>query len=480
MIDFTPTLVLDESEALLSPRGTTNLGMKANTLEDSLRYFVSSIALLISSAQAFSESKEIPSELTDYVNKPDPSFTWKVSDRSVTDLGTVFTLDLISQTWHDIVWDHKLQIYLPKNAKPQATMVLWNQGGTPNLLSGVLGLETATRIKAPVAFLFGVPKQPLFGGKTEDALIAETFVRYLETKDATWPLLFPMVKSIIRGMDALQAFAKEEWKLDVKDFIIAGASKRGWTTWLTAAVGDRRVKAIAPMVIDTLNLPEQMKNQVQAFGKPSEMIKDYVDRKLIPIPQTEPAQRLWLIIDPWTYRNRITVPKLIVNGTNDPYWPVDALNSYWEGLNGEKWLLYVPNAGHELAERNKDGKPEPLPMRAVNTFAAFCKSQIFDQPMPKLKYETRSTPGANDSVSISVGSDTKPLEASWFSAVSATRDFRKSWWTDKKIAEVDRLAACELLKPKTGFAGAFIDLEFERDGLKYHLSSPIRILAAKQ
>src|SRR5207248_2190448 len=124
--------------------------------------------------------------------------------------GTVYELSLVSQTWHDIRWEHGLQVFVPAGARPQPTMVLWNQGGSPNPGSVLLGLEIARKVGAPVAFLYGVPNQPLFGGKREDALIAETFVRYLETKDSSWPLLFPMVKSLVRAMDALQAFAKEE------------------------------------------------------------------------------------------------------------------------------------------------------------------------------------------------------------------------------------------------------------------------------
>src|SRR5262245_38915376 len=104
-------------------------------------------------------------------------------------------------------------------------------------------MELAKKLKAPVAFLYHIPNQPLLGGKTEDALIAETFVRYLKTRDESWPLLLPMTKSLVRAMDALQAFARQEWDIAVLHFVVSGGSKRGWTTWLTAAV-DARVKAL--------------------------------------------------------------------------------------------------------------------------------------------------------------------------------------------------------------------------------------------
>src|SRR5262249_15977913 len=147
----------------------------------------------------------------------------------------------------------------------------------------------------------------------------ETFVQYLKTEDDAWPLLFPMVKSLVKAMDAVQAISAESWGKKAEHFIVSGASKRGWTTWLTAA-SDKRGSAIAPMVIEVLNMPVEMARQVECFGGPSEQIQPYVARNLVPMPDTAAAKRLWTWVDPWTYRASYTMPKLVVLGTNDRYW----------------------------------------------------------------------------------------------------------------------------------------------------------------
>ena len=64
--------------------------------------------------------------------------------------------------------------------------------------------------------------------------------------------------------------------------MVSGASKRGWTTWLTGA-SDSRVVAIAPMVIDILNMPVNLDYQVKMWKDYSVQIEDYVK---LGIPQT--------------------------------------------------------------------------------------------------------------------------------------------------------------------------------------------------
>ena len=207
--------------------------------------------------------------LPEYIQKTEPEYSWKLEKTDKLTNGTVYTIHLVSQFWQGIKWEHKLLVLQPKDMKPTETMFLLNTGGNPGGAMQFIGLELTKRIGSPIAILFNVPNQPLFEGKKEDALIAETFVRFLEGKgkDESWPLLFPMVKSVVKAMDALQAFAKDEWKHELKGFIVSGASKRGWTTWLTGAA-DVRVRAIAPMVIDTLNMKPQMEHQMACFGRP--------------------------------------------------------------------------------------------------------------------------------------------------------------------------------------------------------------------
>ena len=96
-----------------------------------------------------------------------------------------------------------------------------------------------------VAELHMVPNQPLVfhgdgKGRSEDDLIAYAWDQFLKTGDATWVPRLPMVKSVVRAMDCIQEWAKTQG-ITVEGFVVAGGSKRGWTTWMTAAVDAARL-----------------------------------------------------------------------------------------------------------------------------------------------------------------------------------------------------------------------------------------------
>jgi PhoPQ-activated pathogenicity-related protein len=410
-------------------------------------------------------------DLQDYVKRPEPAYAWKLKDKiPAPGGGTVYDLELVSQTWHDITWTHQLQVYQPEGVAPNKLMLLYNTGGKASPGTVAMGMLLAAKIKAPVAFLYDIPNQPLFGGKKEDALIAETFVRYMGTKDESWPLLFPMVKSVLKAMDALQAFSKEQWSAPVEGFLVTGGSKRGWTSWLTAATGDERVKAIAPMVIDTLNMPAQLPHQLESFGKYSEQIGDYTSKGLPSLGKTPEGKRLFELVDPYSYRDRLTLPKLLLNGNNDPYWNTDALNLYWDDLKGPKWVVYVPNAGHNLQQKLPSGGYDHS--RATNGLAAFARHQVTGKPLPELRWKHDDADGK---LRLTVTCQPAPRAARLWVAENPTRDFRQAEWKERPATLQDGTVVGEVEPPAKGCLAFYGDLEYEIDGIRYNLCTQLRM-----
>jgi PhoPQ-activated pathogenicity-related protein len=276
-----------------------------------------------------------------------------------------------------------------------------------------------------------------------------------------------MVKSAVKAMDAVQAWARREGKTVPRRFVVTGASKRGWTTWLTGAA-DPRVIGIAPMVIDTLNMKAQMAHALEMWGQPSEQIQDYVERGLVGKFNDPDGERLWKMVDPYTYRERLTIPKLMINGANDRYWTLDALNIYWNDLKGPKSVVYLPNAGHNLAV-NRD--------YALNGIGAFFRHQISNRPWPEMTWKHDN--GANGVLRLTVTSTPEPRGAKLWVARSDSRDFRESVWESQAMRLDGPVATSEVARPDKGFIALIGDVEYEVDGFPYHLSTQVRQTGAQ-
>lgn len=403
-----------------------------------------------------------PTALDRYVSAADESYFWKVRQARAGEM----SLDLVSQTWHGIRWQHRLLIFTPPRFAHADRVLLFIAGGAvgrepPESDRRRFG-QLARLCSARVAVLYQVPNQPLLGNRYEDDLISETFLRHLKSGDPTWPLLFPMVKSAVRAMDAVQEVAQQKLKTEVTGFVVSGASKRGWTTWLTAAV-DKRVKGLAPLVIDVLNFQVQMKHQKQSWGKYSKQIGDYTSKGLIGLLEKRPRLPLWSWVDPFAYRDRLSQPKLIINGTNDPYWCIDALNNYWPGLTGKKHALYIPNAGHGL----KGGQAQ-----LSATLAAFFRAGAQQRPLPTLTWKHRQ---GKQRLSLDVISNEPPLRAELWSAHSKTRDFRKSKFTALRMQQSEGTYSGEVSLPAEGHVVLYGHLTYKLDDLQYGLSTQVQV-----
>lgn len=398
--------------------------------------------------------------LENYIQAPDSVYGWTKRESGETNGFSITQLDLTSQKWRDSVWTHSLQVVRPakvRNADIAFLFVTGDGSGSRNLPMLQILAERAGAIAAVIS---RVPNQPLYDGRKEDALIAFTFDQYLKTKDETWPLLFPMAKSAVRAMDAIQEFAKQESKQDIKRFVVSGASKRGWTTWLTAAA-DPRVKAIAPMVIDMLNMRAQVQWADKVYGKQSEKIRDYTDLGLIARMDDPDMIRLRDWVDPYAYRSRYTIPKLILIGTNDPYWTVDSLRHYFADLPDPKLIYQTPNAGHDLG----GGK------EATQTLAAFFQMIADNKPLPKMEWEIKE-----GKLALKVNQPAKA--ALLWTADSADRDFRKDQWTSRvlKVESGSSRAAAEIEKPESGYRAFLGEVTLTSPtGQDYKLSTEARV-----
>lgn len=212
--------------------------------------------------------------LESYINNRDNLYEWELYEKHDLEDVTLYNILLTSQKWKDYTWRHHLAVLVPREIEHDGALLYLSSGNNsdemPNWRKNDDGsiqfMEyIAKKNRAVTAVLFQVPNQPLFGNLTEDEIISLTFYNYKQDKDYSWPLLFPMVKSAVRSMDAIQEFTRNELNHEINGFLVSGASKRGWTTWLTGA-SDSRVEAIAPMVIDMINMPKSISYHLEAWG----------------------------------------------------------------------------------------------------------------------------------------------------------------------------------------------------------------------
>lgn len=256
--------------------------------------------------------------------------------------GSSDRLTLETVGWKAGPWQHPVSIFEHPDPVATDTCVLELTGDNVGPRDDVVSMQIGQAARLPVATLFKVPNQPLFDLR-EDALLAYSFVQALQTGDRTWPCLLPMVRSALAAMTALTDWSEGRWT----KFVVTGASKRGWTTWLAAATGDPRIVAVAPRMFDNLRSIDQMRKQVADWNGRSPMQDDYTSLGLQDMASGGgPAAELAAWLDPATFLSGVQVPVLTVSGTNDPFWCVDASSVYAPTLPQTAALCCCPDVGH--------------------------------------------------------------------------------------------------------------------------------------
>lgn len=419
--------------------------------------------------------------LDKYVYKYDPAYAYALK-KVLTDEGIrLFVLDMTSQTWRTpeevdhTLWRHWVSVYVPDTVRYDTALLYIGSGDNgdppPERMSREFA-QIARNTESIVVYVGMVPNQPLVFDndeqpRYEDDLIAYSWDRFLRTGDKNWPARNAMTKSAVRAMDAAQAFCASEQAGAhiINDFVVAGGSKRGWTTWTTAAV-DRRVCAIVPIVIDMLNVKASFKHHWEAYGFWAPAVVDYERMGLMDWIGTPEYDRLLELVEPYHYVERFTMPKLIINSCGDQFFLPDSSQFYWDELVGEKYLRYVPNTGHGLEDSD-----------ALFTLMAFYHYIISDTPVPQYRW----TFHGNDRLVIEAGAT--PIEVRYWSATNpVARDFRvdtlgKVWESRLLEPAPDGTYSVELRTPKTGWTAQMVELTFlDPKGTPFKFTTPVKVL----
>jgi PhoPQ-activated pathogenicity-related protein len=403
-------------------------------------------------------SAELPLER--YLRETQRSLRFEVTGEQRIGEARAVTVRVTSQAWRGTPWRHWMTILVPPNVRHRdAAVLLIGGGGNSNRPPRIdspavmMMLQATQHVGVPIIVLQQVPNQPLFGGLYEDALIAHTFDQFLRTGREDWPALLPMTRAVVAAMDAATAVGRQRLDLNLSRFILTGVSKRGWTAWLAAA-SDRRVIGVAPAVIDLLNIEAQLELQLGAYGELSESLRDYTHRRIPERFATDRGQALLRIVDPFAYRERLTMPKLILLGTNDPFWTLDAANLYFPDLPEPRHLHYEPNGGHGLGPGG------------LATLAAFIEHTLGGEAMPSLQWTY-----ADGVLRLRWEG---PGQAVLWHAEAPDRDFRHARWVSRPLEGAGE-ATAELPPPDTGFRAYYAQVEFP-GALPYRLSTQVLVL----
>ena len=430
--------------------------------------------MVVAGASAAAQTLRVPvtstsaTALDRYVATPDPAYAWSVvSTRQEGDL-TITLISMTSQSWRKAgevdrtEWRHYLTVIRPSTVTSDTSLLFIAGGGndkpetpkTDQMLATI-----AARTNTIVSELRMVPNQPLtfFGDgvpRKEDDLIAYGWDKFLKGGDEQWLARFPMTKAAVRAMDTVQAFAQspEGGRRALTKFVVSGGSKRGWTTWTTAAV-DSRVVAIMPAVIDLLNLRPSFVHHWRAYGFWAPAVGDYVAHGIMDKMEEPRFAQLLALTEPYSYRDRLTIPKYIVNGSGDQFFLPDSWQFYFSELRGEKYLRYVPNADHSLKGSN-----------APQGLLAFYGAIVKGVPRPKFEWSA-----AADGT-LEIRAETRPTKVTFWQATNPdARDFRLETfgpqWTPTEVqADASGAYRARIQKPEKGWTAGFLEVSFDYGG----------------
>lgn len=420
--------------------------------------------------------------LESYVAQRDKNAPWEVQDTIEGEGFHLYVVRMVSQQWltpkelKEPEWWHWLTIVVPDSVQSNTGMLFIGGGNRERNQPEKAGdqfVQTALLTHSIVAELHNVPNQPIefvgdtFGPREEDEIISYGWRKFLEggarDEDIRWLARMPMTTAAVRAMDVLQEFSRHLNKKSLDEFVVAGGSKRGWTTWTTGMVDDR-VKAIVPIVIDMLNVIPSFQHHWRVYGKWAPAVYDYQREGIMEWQGSQEYDRLVSLTEPFSFRDQLSLPKLILNATGDQFFLPDSWQFYWNELKGEKHLRYVPNSEHSMRETD-----------AWSSLLAFYQMIVEETPRPDFDWKV-----SDGKIHLQTREDFVPSTITlWQAHNPAARNFQvdsigKAYQASSIPISSDGLYEIGIEPPAKGWSAFFVELTFGyRDDLPLKLSTGV-------
>lgn len=425
--------------------------------------------------------------LADYVHTPDPAYGWTLVNSEPGDGYTLHTIEMTSQTWlteaevDRPLWTHWLMVVEPDEVRSDHGFLYISggrNGGDPPDQANPLTLQPALATGSFTAELRMVPNQSLtfvgddYGPRVEDELIAYGWDKFLRGEDAIWLARLPMTKAAVRAMDTMTAFAASEdgGGNSVDRFVVAGGSKRGWTTWTTGMVDDR-VVAIAPIVIDLLNVERSFEHHWQVYGFWAPAVGDYEREGIMDWFGDPRYLELQQIVEPYNHLEKLTMPKYMINATGDQFFLPDSAQFYFDDLLGEKHLRYVPNTEHSLGGSD-----------AAVGFLAFYQAILEGVERPDVDWSIESD-DAGAAITAWVANGMEPGQVLlWQASNEETRDFRvdtigRTWTSTALEPGEDGRWVGAVDAPERGWTAFYLEFAFPGPGeAPFQFSTEVKVV----
>ncbi len=383
---------------------------------------------------------------------------------------TIHLYNLVSQVWRSpeeidrTLWQHQLVIVEPAVVSSGTAMLFVgdndNDDPLPDENDIIVQIITQLALGSQtiVGAVYQIPNQPFyFPGDVdrykEDDLSAYTWDKYLDTGDTTWPVHLPMTKSVVKAMDAMVDIAPSLGAYQIDDFVLTGYSKRGQVTYMTAAV-DPRVRAIAPGVIDVLNMVPSLESQYKAYGSFVPELDKMVELGVTDRLRTPEFADLTDIIDPYAYRDRLTMPKLLLNSSGDQFFLPDSARYYYDDLPGEKLIRYAPNTDHSLVNS------QTSIYDTLYTLLGWYQTILLDLPRPEINWHVEA------GELIANATIAPQMVRVWRASNPTARDFRKvtigeSWVSEIIVPDTNGDYHAALLQPTQGYSAVYIEFVYQ-------------------